>query len=214
VAGVDISFVKGNDVDACACLVIMSWPELEVVHTLMEMVELTLPYIPTFLAFREVGFLLNLVNKVRQSKPDIVPQLILVDGNGFLHPRGFGLACHFGVLTGIPTIGVGKTLLYVDGLKKGSVKKKFTEECKKGGDFTLLVGDSGQCWGAAFKSTDDNTNPIFVSLGHKVDLQTAIEIVKRSCKFRIPEPVRQADLLSREYIRMNYKPKPRDNKTQ
>jgi len=124
VAGVDISFVKGNDFDACACLVVLSWPDLEVVHSMFEMIQLKLPYIAGFLAFREVPFLLDLINKLRATRPDIIPQLILVDGNGYLHPRGFGLACHLGVLADIPTIGIGKTLIYVDGLEIKSVKKK------------------------------------------------------------------------------------------
>ena len=61
---------------------------------------------------------------------------------------GFGLACHLGVLSGIPTIGVGKTLLYVDGLTKQTVRAQFANECKKGGDYSKLIGTSGQCWGA------------------------------------------------------------------
>uniref|UniRef100_A0A6B2LJ46 Endonuclease V n=1 Tax=Arcella intermedia TaxID=1963864 RepID=A0A6B2LJ46_9EUKA len=148
VAGVDISFVKGNEVDACACLIILTWPELKVVHSSFEMVQLTLPYIPGFLAFREVNFLVKLLDKLKAEKPEIYPQLVFVDGNGYLHPRGFGLACHLGVLTGLPCIGVGKTLMYVDGLEIKGVKQKFKKECLKPGDYSLLVGESSQVWGA------------------------------------------------------------------
>lgn len=160
VAGVDISFIKDNEEDACACLVVLSWPDLKVLHEKMEMVKLTLPYIPGFLAFREVPFLSSLIERFSTENPDCIPQLIFVDGNGYLHPRGlalvlsfiylqgFGLACHLGVLTGIPTIGIGKTLFFVDGLDKKAVKTKFTENCKKGGDSVNLVGDSGHVWGS------------------------------------------------------------------
>eukprot|EP01127_Copromyxa_protea_P003108 TRINITY_DN12978_c0_g1_i1.p1 TRINITY_DN12978_c0_g1~~TRINITY_DN12978_c0_g1_i1.p1 ORF type:complete len:243 (-),score=54.72 TRINITY_DN12978_c0_g1_i1:166-894(-) len=201
VAGVDISFVKDNEEDACASFVVLSWPELKVLHERMEMVKLTLPYIPGFLAFREVSFLNNLIKRFSEEHPEDVPQLIFVDGNGYLHPRGFGLACHLGVLTGIPTIGIGKTLMYVDGLDKKSVKQKFVTHCKKGGDHVDLVGQSGHVWGSAFKSTDTATNPIYVSIGHKVNLETAVKLTKEACLFRIPEPVRQADLRSRDYLR-------------
>jgi len=181
--------------------VILEWPTLSVIESRFEMVQLTAPYIPGFLAFREVSFLKKLLDDIQAEKPEIYPQLIFVDGNGYLHPRGFGLACHLGVLTGIPCIGIGKTLFYTDGLEIKSVKEQFKRECKKPGDHTLLKGTSGEIWGAAFKSTEDCNNPIFVSIGHKIDLPTALEITQMVCFYRIPEPVRQADLLSREYLR-------------
>ena len=101
IGGVDISFVKDNDVDACACLIVLSYPDfkvqyssspssyiIKVVYSRMEMVKLTLPYISTFLAFREIPFLVPLINELRTSNPEIFPQIIMVDGNGLLHPRG------------------------------------------------------------------------------------------------------------------------------
>eukprot|EP01125_Pyxidicula_operculata_P011706 TRINITY_DN3835_c0_g1_i3.p1 TRINITY_DN3835_c0_g1~~TRINITY_DN3835_c0_g1_i3.p1 ORF type:complete len:236 (-),score=27.73 TRINITY_DN3835_c0_g1_i3:24-731(-) len=148
IGGVDISFVKGNDVDACACLTVLKYPSLEVVYVDNQMISLTLPYIPSFLAFREVEFLVPLIEKLKTEKPELIPQMILVDGNGYLHPRGFGLACHLGVLTDIPTVGIGKTLYHVDGLDIKSVKKKFQSECKNSGDCTILTGNSGHIWGA------------------------------------------------------------------
>jgi len=201
IGGVDISFVKGNEVDACASLVVLRYPDLEVIYEKCEMVKLTLPYISTFLAFREVAFLVKLIEELKSTKPEILPQVIMVDGNGYLHPRGFGVGCHLGVLTGIPTIGIGKTLLFVDGLGIKQVKKMFREQCKNAGDFCPLIGQSGICWGAAFKSTVDSTNPIFVSVGHKISLETAMTLSKITCNFRVPEPVRQADLRSRKYLR-------------
>jgi deoxyinosine 3'endonuclease (endonuclease V) len=201
IGGVDISFVKDSDEDACASLIVLSYPDFKIVYEQYKMIKLTLPYIPTFLAFREVPFLVDMIKELKDTQPELMPQLILVDGNGKLHPRGFGLACHLGVLTDIPTIGVGKTLLYVDGLIFKNVRKEFLTKTKRGGDYMELVGKSGAVWGAAFRSTDDTKNPIFVSTGHRIDLKTAIEVVKQSCLYRIPEPVRQADLKSRDYIR-------------
>jgi len=200
IGGVDISFVKENSEDACSSLVVLSFPDFEVVYESFEMVKLTLPYIPGFLAFREVAHLMKLINNLRQNKPELLPQLILVDGNGFLHPRGFGLACHLGVLSGIPTIGIGKTFFVVDGITLDKVKD-LEKKLQKGGDSLELKGDSGTIWGALLRSTDNNTKAIFISIGHKICLETSLKLVKKCCLFRIPEPVRKADQMSREFIR-------------
>ncbi|KAL6048400.1 Endonuclease V [Balamuthia mandrillaris] len=201
VGGVDISFIKDDPVNACASLVVLSYPQLKVVYKDFQMVELRQPYIAGFLAFREVPHLVPLFDKLRRTSPELVPQLVFVDGNGILHPRGFGLACHLGVLTDIPMIGVGKTFLFVDGMELKDVKRRFRQHCHKAGQAVELVGKSGASWGAALRSTDDTTSPIFVSPGHRVSLETALQLSIACCKFRIPEPVRKADLLSRDYIR-------------
>jgi deoxyinosine 3'endonuclease (endonuclease V) len=201
--GVDISFIKDNDVDACASLVVLSYPSMQVVYERYEMVKLTLPYVSGFLAFREVSFLVNLIDELKATNPTLVPQIIFVDGNGILHPRGFGLASHLGVLTGIPTLGAGKTFLFVDGLNVKDIKKEVAEKCTKGGDYVELVGKSGTIWGAALRSHDESTNPIFISQGHKMSLQTTMNIVRTCTKQRVPEPIRQADLRSRAYLREN-----------
>jgi len=107
-----------------------------------------------------------------------------------------------GVLCGIPTIGIGKTFLVVDGLTNDKVKK-LGKALSKGGESVQLIGDSGTVWGVLFRSTDNSTKAIYVSVGHKISLDTAVKIVKHCCLYRIPEPVRQADLLSREFIRKN-----------
>lgn len=79
---------------------------------------------------------------------------MLVDGNGILHTRNFGCASHIGVLFDLPTIGVGKTVFYIDGIEKSHVKKMSDESLNKAGDFVPLVGDSGKTWGVALRSTD------------------------------------------------------------
>ena len=83
--------------------------------------ELDQPYVPGFLAFREIPSLLPLFEKLKAKKPELWPDVILVDGNGIIHQNRFGLACHLGVLLGTPTIGCGKTFFYVDGLSKEKI---------------------------------------------------------------------------------------------
>eukprot|EP01133_Synstelium_polycarpum_P009126 gene9126-10702_t len=207
VGGVDISFVKDNVEDACASLIVLEYPSLKVVHQELEFVKLDLPYIPGFLAFREIPSLMRLIDRVRQQHPELMPQVILVDGNGVLHPRGFGLASHLGVLANIPTIGIGKTFFHVDGMSTKQVKIDFAQSCKQAGDHLDLCGDSGKVWGAAVKSHANSTNAIFVSVGHLLSLTSCLAVV-RACTTsnRVPEPVRQADLRSREYIRLHYHP--------
>ena len=199
--GVDLSFIKTSAEDACACFVILSYPEMKCVYEDYQMVKLTQPYIPGYLAFREVDFLERLVMKVKTQKPEILPQIILVDGNGILHPQGFGLASHLGVLCDIATIGVSKKVFHLDGLTKDGVRKLSDENLKKAGDFIELKGNSGQIYGASFRSTDEAFQPIYISIGHKISLETSIKYIKDSCLYRIPEPVRKADLGSREFIR-------------
>ncbi|OEL23299.1 Endonuclease V [Dichanthelium oligosanthes] len=113
IGGTDISFLKEDPSTACAAVVVLDADTLEVVHEEFDVVQLQVPYIPGFLAFREAPILLGLLEKVKDNARHFYPQLLMVDGNGLLHPRaGFGLACHLGVLADLPTIGVGKNVGY------------------------------------------------------------------------------------------------------
>lgn len=132
---------------------------------------------------------------------ELVPDITLVDGNGVLHPQGFGLASHFGVLMGIPTIGVGKTFLHVDGLTKGDVKASMVQAQSAGEQVAKLQGESGKMWGAALCSAEGVQNPVFVSVGHMVSLDTSLAVVDACSQYRVPEPIRQADLRSRRVIK-------------
>ena len=96
-----------------------------------EIVKLDLPYVPGFLAFREVPHLMKLINTLKEKRPEYIPQVILVDGNGILHQNGFGLASHLGVLADIPTIGCGKTVFNVDGMSKEKVRALCDANLKK-----------------------------------------------------------------------------------
>ena len=107
IAGMDISAIKHNPNIAVSALVICN-RDLKIVYEDYKLVKMDEPYIPGFLAFREVNHLVDLINELKKNKPEYIPQVILVDGNGILHNNGFGLASHLGVLIDIPTIGCSK----------------------------------------------------------------------------------------------------------
>ena len=90
IGGVDISFIKGDNVNACACIVVVSYPDIQVVHTMCRMIHLPAPYVSGFLAFRECDSLLDMIKDLKRLHSNFVPDIIMVDGNGVLHPRGVG----------------------------------------------------------------------------------------------------------------------------
>ncbi|GBG24638.1 Endonuclease V [Hondaea fermentalgiana] len=215
--GVDVSFVKGTD-QACASLVVLHSSnsdspaqELKVVYEDFALVTMDEPYVAGFLAFREVKFLKalwqRLEARIAEKRPDEqnlrLPEVVLVDGNGIMHPEGFGLASHLGVELDVRTVGVAKTFLHVDGITKDVMAAQLaaTPRAASGFTATRLVGASKRCWGCAVLPLASLSKPIFVSQGHRVSLETALEVVRRCSAYRIPEPVRQADLRSREWLR-------------
>ena len=205
IGAADISFHK-NDKSKSKCvaaLIICEYPSMKVVYEDYESdKELDQPYIPGFLAFREVPIYDPLFKRLKQSRADLWPQVLMVDGNGIMHTREFGLASHLGVLYGVPTIGCAKTPFAVDGLTKTSILDQVDKECPNGGDHTLLIGDSGKTWGAALLPTGLSSQPLFISIGHRVCLSTALEVTKLTMSdFKIPEPIRQADLRGRDLVR-------------
>ncbi|XP_044272858.1 endonuclease V isoform X2 [Varanus komodoensis] len=201
VGGVDLSYVKGDDTSACASLVVLSYPDLKVLYEDSRMVDVHAPYVAGFLAFREVSFLVEAVQRLEEKEPALRPQVLLVDGNGILHHRGFGIACHLGILTGLPCIGVAKKLLQVEGLTNDDVHKEQIRALQKGGNTFALSSSSGRILGMALRSCAKSTKPVYVSVGHKMSLSSAVRLVHSCSKFRIPEPIRQADIRSRGYIR-------------
>ena len=136
-------------------------------------------------------------------KPHLVPQVILVDGNGILHTRGFGIASHLGVLVDIPTIGCAKTVFALkdEGITDDYVKDMYYKKLKKFGDYFPLRGFSDITWGYALRSTEYYDNPIIISIGHKVSNQTALKVAKMCCYYKEPEPIRLADLITRRLIK-------------
>ena len=199
IAGMDISAIKHNPNIAVSALVVCD-RNLKIVYEDYNLVKMDEPYIPGFLAFREVKHLVNLINDLKNNHPEYIPQVILVDGNGILHTKGFGLASHLGVLIDIPTIGCSKNVFNVDGISKIKVKEIAKKFLNKGGDHYPLIGDSGEQYGWAFRSNDESTNPMIISLGHKISNETALKIVKLSTIHRIPQPIRYSDKISRRLI--------------
>ncbi len=198
VGGLDISFDKKDNTKGCAYLTIMNFDTNEIVYGDHLLCKMTIPYVPGFLGFREIPHYKKLINKII-GKP-FFPQILLIDGFGILHQREFGSACHIGYELGIPTIGVAKTLLSVDGLHENNVKKEFKEKCHKKGDFIDLIGTSNQTWGVALKSNDNAVNPIYVSIGHMISLETAKNVVLKTCIYKNPEPIRISDIKSKHYL--------------
>jgi deoxyribonuclease V len=178
VAGADIAMEKDSDMGYAGVLV-MTYPELNVVEQRYVEVKLSFPYIPGLLAFREAPVLLEAFSQVKHE-----PDLILVDGQGLAHPRRFGIASHLGLLLNKPTIGCAKSRLF----------GRHEEPESKKGSFADLLDKEGNVIGAVLR-TRERTHPIYVSIGHKVDLPTAIRYTLGCCRgYRIPEPTRQADI--------------------
>ena len=201
VGGVDLSFVKDDPDAACAAFVVCDLRnDLEVVHEDLELIRLEAPYIPGFLAFREAKPLQRLIEKAA-----VKADLIFVDGNGILHPERFGLACHLGVLVDSPTVGVAKNIFQMEDLLRDEEHKRKIGHLKEIGN-SFELRHEGRLLGLALKNSVA-TNPVFVSVGHRIGLETAAEAVIKCSKYRVPEPIRQADIRSRERLRNNTLPK-------
>ncbi|XP_040386479.1 endonuclease V isoform X2 [Cygnus olor] len=164
VGGVDLSYVKGDDSRACASLVVLSYPGLEVLYEDCQMVAVSAPYVAGFLAFREVPFLVEAVQRLQQEEPRLKPQVLLVDGNGLLHHRGFGVACHLGVLTDLPCIGVAKNLLQVDGLARDELHREQIRSLQRGGDTFPLTGTSGNVLGMGVPGDSCASSPVLLQV--------------------------------------------------
>lgn len=200
IGGLDISFDKIDDSKGCAYITIYDIIKKEIVYEDHIICTLTVPYVSGFLGFRETFEYINLLNKVKSNKPEFYPQVLMIDGFGILHYRGFGSASHLGYIADIPTIGVAKTLLHVDKLNEIDIKNKFRLICKDVGNYIELIGDSGKIYGVGFKSAKDALNPLYVSVGHKISLKSAIELVSKTCTYRIPEPIRNSDIKSKLFL--------------
>ena len=301
IGGVDVSF--GDDNSAIAVYVITR--NQQVIYTDSLSYKLSVPYVSSYLAFREIEPLEQLVERQKLQSPDLTPEVILVDGNGILHERRAGLATFLGVRTGVPTIGVGKTVYCTDGLSVDLVERgvannlaTFAEHCKaidmrmgmgmgmpsnncaniasdsdrngggnkddiemninwvksssyinpaastctsvpghaemgeqnkrcmgdhvrlisghcdgfaipikgQSGDIlaAAIVGHGGKIAGRGKKKQQGTKNPIYVSVGHGISLHRAIGVSVALSLARIPEPVRQADLIGRAIVKSGH----------
>jgi deoxyribonuclease V len=173
VAGIDMS---AKDV-ARAAVVILSYPELEVLEVARAEKPLNFPYVPGLLSFREGPAILAAFDKIKQW-----PDLAFFDGQGIAHPRKIGIAAHMGVLLDLPTIGVAKSPLAVRGPEPGPEPGAWTEWRNR----------KGEALAAALR-TKARSKPLYISPGNKIDLPTAVAYVLASCRgYRLPEPTRQA----------------------
>ena len=176
VAGADLAFDPETDM-AFAGVIVYRLPSLDEVERRTARRKLRFPYVPGLLSFRESPVLLAAFRLLR-TEPDV----ILVDGHGLAHPRRFGIACHLGLLLDRPTIGCAKSLLVGEHPEPGG----------RAGSAVPLMLD-GEVVGVVLR-TRDRVKPIYVTQGHRVSLETAVEIVKGCLDgFRIPKPTREAD---------------------
>lgn len=175
VAGVDVGFEEHNTISRAAA-VVLALPELTPIEAAVARRAVTFPYIPGLLAFRELPVIFDALAQLKRE-----PDLIIVDGHGRAHPRRFGIASHLGVLLDCASIGCAKSIL---------VGHAEAPENRVGA-WTPLV-DRGETIGAAVR-TRVNVTPLYVSVGHRVDLPTALELVLQCCKgYRLPETTRYA----------------------
>lgn len=185
--GVDISNTRFDPEGRIyAAVVVLEWPGLRVVARASAVVRASMPYIPGFLGFREVPALL-----AAWARLAVKPDLVLVDGHGIAHPRGFGIAAHLGVVLDVPSIGVAKSPLV------GRPEAELGEA--PGATQPLLW--KGQRLGTVLRSKR-RSNPLWISVGHRVSLDGAVAWVRRcDTGYRLPEPTRQAHLAANEVRR-------------
>ena len=184
VAGLDIGFQEKNTITRAA-VAVLSYPDLQLVEHIVDHRPTSFPYVPGLLSFREAPAALDALAKL-----EIRPDLLLCDGQGLAHPRRFGLACHIGLLADIPAVGVAKTRLI--GQHEPVLESR--------GSWQPLWHE-GEMVGAVLR-TRTNVKPVYVSIGHRISLQTAIEYVMACTpKYRLPETTRWAHRLASGQVR-------------
>lgn len=177
IAGADVSF-RGSR--ARAAVVVLDYGALQLIEQVAAESPVAFPYIPGLLAFREAPAILAALERLH-----VMPDLIMVDAQGLAHPRRFGLACHLGVLLDLPTIGCAKSVLVGHCDPPGAAPGS-----------TIELIDQGQVVGAAVR-TRRGASPVIVSVGHRVDLPSAIRLVLDCARgYRLPEPTRLAHRLA------------------
>jgi deoxyribonuclease V len=193
IAGADVAYATGGDA-IFGAIVVLSFPDLLIAEGSYVKGKVEFPYIPGLLSFREAPVLLDAFSLLKQC-----PDLILFDGQGIAHPRGFGLASHIGLLLGLPSVGCAKTRLVGEHRPAGRSR----------GSFSWLWFE-GKKVGATVRTRAD-VKPLFVSPGNKITVQTAVRVVLAACSgYRLPEPIRRAHQLAN---RMKEQERDRGGKT-
>jgi len=179
VGGVDVGFEEGGGITRAA-VVVLGFPGLEPLDRAVVRRPTSFPYVPGLLSFREIPAVLDALASLRTR-----PQLLLCDGQGYAHPRRFGLACHLGVLTDLPSIGVAKSRL---------IGTHGPLAAERGSQAPLQ--DGAETIGAMLR-TRSGVRPLFVSIGHRISLPSAIRyVLDCTPRYRLPETTRQAHRLA------------------
>jgi len=179
IAGLDVAFPERGRT-ARAAAVVMRLPQLDELERACAEAPVTFPYVPGLLSFREAPVLIQALQRLRSP-----PELLLCDGQGIAHPRRFGLACHLGVVTGLPAIGAAKSRLIGEYKPPGRERGARSPLCR-----------DGEPVGAVLR-TRTGVRPLFVSPGHRVGIDTAVDLVLEcGGGYRLPEPTRRADKLA------------------
>ncbi|MGZ3626569.1 MAG: deoxyribonuclease V [Ktedonobacteraceae bacterium] len=181
IAGVDMAINEISGM-ARAAVVLLSYPELEVIEQHVYEEPLRMPYIPGLLSFREIPCILGAFDLLQQQ-----PELVMVDGQGIAHPRRLGIASHLGLWLELPTIGCAKSILigHHDPLSEVA------------GAWVPLIANKEEVIGAVVR-TRTRVKPMIISPGHRISLETSLRFVLDCCKgYRLPEPTRLADKLSK-----------------
>lgn len=191
VAGIDLTFtdIWKNPTTGIACIVVLDYKTLELKEKVFAEKEVDFPYIPTFLAYRELPTILEAYKKLT-----IKPDVFILDGMGILHPRKMGIASHFGVITDEVSIGCGKSKLIGE-----------YEEPENKPMSYKPVYVNGEFRGYAVR-TKKNTNPIFISPGNNISVESSLKVVLNTVdKYKLPEPTRLAHNFLQEYRRKKLK---------
>lgn len=179
VAGVDVGFEENNTITRAA-IAILTFPGLELYEHAIARLPTTFPYIPGYLSFREVPAVLEALEQIKQR-----PDILLCDGQGVAHPRRLGIACHLGVLTDIPAIGVAKSRLLGTHDPVPDEKGRWVE-----------LKDKQETIGAVLR-TRAHVKPLYISPGHRISLATSIKYVMQCVtRYRLPETTRWAHKLA------------------
>jgi deoxyribonuclease V len=189
VAGVDVSHDPKEDI-SIAAIVLMKLEDLSVLVSVVDKMPTVFPYVPGLLSFREIPVILRAFGQLPEA-----PDLLMVDGQGIAHPRRVGIAAHLGILTDIPSLGIAKSRLT-------GVFKDLGHE--KGHYVPLLDKDQKEIIGTVLRSKK-RANPLFISPGHRISHDTALKLTLRCLtKYRLPEPTRLADKLSKNKGTLSY----------
>jgi deoxyinosine 3'endonuclease (endonuclease V) len=198
--GLDISFVKNSD-KAVVCLAVHNVQTQTLLAVFQMSCTITIPYAPGFMAYREVPAYLEILNYVKTNHPTLVPGFIVVDGNGYWHPRRCGSASMLSLRSDTPCIGVAKKLLCVENIDRETVKQIVQQGAPNEGDVIKIHTQAGDELGAIYNANGSAKSLRYISVGSGMTLQAAINMVTQSSTFSNNESVRQADLRSRETCR-------------